>query len=105
MSDTASPIPCPPLSGKMADFPRQDPAPFFLVEHTGWKGFIEWEKYPEKKTQAEAILARYQLPGPPGFQLTPLVEMRLKEGAVALGGVRWKQYHYAMGPTLEDIGC
>jgi len=34
--------------------------PHFADEREGWKGYIEWEKYPEKKAEAAAILARYQ---------------------------------------------
>jgi len=32
----------------------------FADERQGWKGYIEWEKYPEKKKEAAAILAQYQ---------------------------------------------
>lgn len=34
--------------------------PHFADEREGWKGYIEWEKYPEKKKEAAAILAQYQ---------------------------------------------
>lgn len=43
------------------------------------------------------ILAKYEFPPPPEFQLTPLPNTN-----PILEGVRWKQYHYAMGPTLKD---
>jgi sulfite oxidase len=36
--------------------------PFFREERDGWKGYIEWEKYPEKKKEAEEVLARYDFP-------------------------------------------
>jgi sulfite oxidase len=36
--------------------------PVFAEERKGWKGYIEWEKYPEKKAQAEKILAQYDFP-------------------------------------------
>jgi hypothetical protein len=37
-------------------------APFFAEEREGWKGYIEWERYPEKKEQAAKILAQYDFP-------------------------------------------
>lgn len=36
--------------------------PHFPEEIDGWKGYIEWEDYPEKKKEAEAILAQYDFP-------------------------------------------
>ena len=36
--------------------------PFFPEEREGWNGYVEWEKYPEKKKQAEEILAQYKFP-------------------------------------------
>jgi sulfite oxidase len=36
--------------------------PFFAEERKGWKGYVEWERYPEKKAQAEKILAQYDFP-------------------------------------------
>lgn len=56
------------------------------------------QKYPEKRKQAEEILAQYDFPPPPEFQLVPLPQTN-----PILEGVRWKQYHYAMGPTLRDL--
>ncbi|GME33781.1 Sulfite oxidase [Neofusicoccum parvum] len=73
-------------------------APFFAEEREGWKGYIEWEDYPEKKKQAAEILARHKFPDPPEFQLEPLPKTN-----PVLGGERFKAYHYAMGPTLRDI--
>jgi sulfite oxidase len=35
---------------------------------------------------------------PPEFQLVPLPETN-----PILEGVRWKQYHKVMGPTLKDV--
>jgi hypothetical protein len=34
--------------------------PHFADEREGWKGYIEWENYPEKKKEAAAILAKYE---------------------------------------------
>ncbi|KAK4189454.1 Oxidoreductase, molybdopterin-binding domain-containing protein [Podospora australis] len=66
--------------------------PTFAEEREGWKGYIEWEKYPEKKKQVEEIMKRYDFPDPPEFQLVPLPDTN-----PILTGERWKQYHYATG--------
>ena len=86
------------LSGSMADFCFSDSAPYFAEEKKGYKGYIEWEKYPEKKKQAAQILSQHKFPGAPEFQLVPLPNTN-----PILEGVRWKQYHYAMGDTLKYL--
>jgi sulfite oxidase len=43
-------------------FEAQGELPFFAEERKGWKGYIEWERYPEKKKLAEEILAKYDFP-------------------------------------------
>lgn len=73
-------------------------APFFPEERKGWKGYIEWERHPEKKQEAAKILAQYDFPVPPEFQLVPLPDTN-----PILEGVRWKYYHYALGSTLRDL--
>ena len=35
------------------------PESFFPEEVKGWHGYIEWEKYPEKRAKAEEILSKY----------------------------------------------
>ncbi|KAM3421286.1 hypothetical protein BST61_g1688 [Cercospora zeina] len=88
-----------PTSGSIDDFPfSKTQAPFFAEERIGWKGYIEWEKYPEKRAECERILAQYKFPSPPEFQLIPLPKTN-----PILEGIRWKQYHYACGPTLQDL--
>ncbi|KAF2084796.1 sulfite oxidase [Saccharata proteae CBS 121410] len=79
-------------------FSQKGEKPYFAEERPGWKGYIEWEKYPEKKKQAEEILQKYDFPHPPEFQLVPLPDSN-----PILEGVRWKYYHKAMGPTLENV--
>jgi sulfite oxidase len=79
-------------------FQLQGEEPNFPEERPGWKGYIEWENYPEKKKQAQEVLARYDFPVPPEFQFKPLPDKN-----PILEGVRWKYYHYAMGPTLKDL--
>ncbi|RYN44012.1 hypothetical protein AA0113_g5655 [Alternaria arborescens] len=72
--------------------------PDFPEEREGWKGYIEWERYPEKKKQAAEILAKYDFPVPPEFQMKPLPDTN-----PVLEGVRWKYYHYALGKTTKDL--
>lgn len=56
------------------------------------------QKYPDKKKKAEEVLAQYDFPPPPEFQFVPLPDTN-----PILEGVRWKQYHYAMGDSLKDL--
>ncbi|KAK0653829.1 Sulfite oxidase [Lasiodiplodia hormozganensis] len=72
--------------------------PFFAEEREGWKGYIEWENYPEKKKQAAEVLARSKFPEPPEFQMGPLPKTN-----PVLKGERFKAYHAAMGSTLKDV--
>ena len=41
----------------------QHPEAYFAEEQEGWHGYIEWEKYPEKKERAAEILSRYTFAG------------------------------------------
>ncbi|OAG00100.1 molybdopterin binding oxidoreductase [Paraphaeosphaeria sporulosa] len=86
-----------PAEPDHAPFQIQGEEPHFAEEREGWKGYIEWEKYPEKKKQAQEVLSRYDFPVPPEFQLKPLPQTN-----PILEGVRWKYYHYAMGATLKN---
>lgn len=79
-------------SGDQAEFPARKDGPFFAEEKEGWKGYVEWEKYPEKKKQGAEVLSQYDFPGPPEFQFEPLPKTN-----PILEGIRWKQYHYAIG--------
>lgn len=36
--------------------------PTFDEEREGWKGYYEWEEYPEKRKQVEEILQQYDFP-------------------------------------------
>ena len=85
------------LSGSMADFPLKDPAFTLAEEKKGHGGYVEWEKYPDKKAQTAKHLSQYKFPGPPEFQMAPLPNTN-----PILEVVRWKQYHYALGKTLKD---
>ena len=45
--------------------------PVFAEERNGWGGYVEWEKYPDKKKQAAEILASHTFPevSPSFFQM------------------------------------
>jgi len=43
-------------------FQLQGEEPNFPEELEGWKGYIEWEKYPEKKKKAQEVLSQYDFP-------------------------------------------
>lgn len=43
-------------------FEVQGEVPVFEEEREGWKGYIEWERYPEKKKKAAQIMANYDFP-------------------------------------------
>ncbi|KAG6849083.1 hypothetical protein H0H93_011392 [Arthromyces matolae] len=64
----------------------------FTDEKPGWKGYIEWEDYPEKKAEAAEILNSQEFSLPPEFQFVPLPKTN-----PVLIGERWKQYHHALG--------
>ncbi|KAH9876454.1 hypothetical protein J1614_003585 [Plenodomus biglobosus] len=87
-----------PAEPNALPFQAQGTEPDFPEEREGWKGYIEWERYPEKKKQAAEILAQYDFPVPPEFQMVPLPDTN-----PVLEGVRWKYYHYALGKTLKDL--
>ncbi|RPB08392.1 molybdopterin binding oxidoreductase [Morchella conica CCBAS932] len=72
--------------------------PFFPEEREGWHGYIEWEDYPEKREQAAKVLQTHNFAPPPEFQLVPLPKTN-----PILEGVRWKQYHAALGSTMEKM--
>lgn len=67
-------------------------------ERAGWKGYVEWEDYPEKKEEARKRLARYSFPPPPEFQLGPLPDTN-----PVLEGIRWKLWHRKMGGALTSV--
>ncbi|TVY56669.1 Sulfite oxidase [Lachnellula suecica] len=77
------------------------PAPESLgleEELPGWHGYVEWEQYPERKRMVKEFMKKFDFPSPPEFQLVPLPKTN-----PILEGVRWKQYHYALGNATKDI--
>ncbi|TVY88008.1 Sulfite oxidase [Lachnellula willkommii] len=67
-------------------------------ELPGWHGYVEWEQYPERKKIVQAFMKKFDFPAPPEFQLVPLPKTN-----PILEGVRWKQYHYALGKVTKDM--
>jgi len=67
-------------------------------EREGWKGYVEWEDYPEKKAKAHQRFQRYKFPPPPEFQLGPIPATN-----PVLEGVRWKLWHKAIGGVLTNV--
>jgi len=70
----------------------------FQMERTGWKGYVEWEEYPEKKAAAHKILTSQSFPGPPEYQLAPIPGTN-----PVLAGERWKLWHAAVGGELSVV--
>ncbi|KAM0131298.1 hypothetical protein ACHAP3_006950 [Botrytis cinerea] len=76
-----------------------DPNELELEEELdGWHGYIEWEKYPERKQKVKEFMKKFKFPSAPEFQLVPLPKTN-----PVLEGVRWKQYHYALGRKTKDM--
>ncbi|KAI9831583.1 MAG: hypothetical protein M1819_004815 [Sarea resinae] len=71
---------------------------YFKEERKGWRGYVEWEATPEKKEKAAEILAQYDFAKPPEFQLAPLPTTN-----PVIEGLRFKQYHAALGNDLRDV--
>jgi sulfite oxidase len=51
-----------PSEPNAAPFQQQGDVPNFPEERPGWGGYIEWERYPDKKKEAAAVLAKYDFP-------------------------------------------
>ncbi|KAF5340084.1 hypothetical protein D9758_013143 [Tetrapyrgos nigripes] len=64
----------------------------FAEETAGWTGYVEWEKYPEKKALAKRILDTKKFTPIPEFQFVPLPDTN-----PVLIGHRWKEYHEVLG--------
>ncbi|KAG7406197.1 Peroxisomal catalase [Fusarium oxysporum f. sp. rapae] len=82
---------------KGPDIP-EDPDLDVQDERPGWKGYVEWEDYPEKKAKAHQRFSRFTFPPPPEFQLEPLPATN-----PVLEGKRWKLWHKAIGGVLDQV--
>ncbi|KAJ6504715.1 molybdopterin binding oxidoreductase [Mycena vitilis] len=76
--------------------PELDVESLFAEEKVGWSGYVEWEKYPQKKEIATKILKTKKFTPIPEFQFVPLPDTN-----PILIGHRWKEYHEALG--LKNI--
>ena len=57
---------------------EEDPNVIFAEEHPGkWRGYIEWENYPDKRRKVAEILARHKFPPPPEFQSASFKQLHL----------------------------
>ncbi|KAH7025279.1 LOW QUALITY PROTEIN: oxidoreductase molybdopterin binding domain-containing protein [Microdochium trichocladiopsis] len=99
---TGSEIKAIPPAGPPKDFKDEeaikavgDPNELFQMERTGWKGYVEWEEYPEKKAAAHKILT---FPGAPEYQMTEIPGKN-----PLLDGDRWKMWHHAIGGELTVV--
>ncbi|KOS21319.1 putative sulfite oxidase [Escovopsis weberi] len=76
-----------------------DDATFVVSEERqGWRGYVEWEDYPEKKPKARKRFSRFRFPPPPEFQLLPVPATN-----PVLEGLRWKLWHKAIGGVLTGM--
>ncbi|KAI6261154.1 hypothetical protein MCOR19_002577 [Pyricularia oryzae] len=75
-----------------------DRSKLFARERKGWKGFVEWENYPEKKAAAHKILSSQTWPPNPEYQLAEIPGTN-----PVLPGTRFKLWHHALGGELEDV--
>ncbi|KAL0060025.1 hypothetical protein AAF712_013204 [Marasmius tenuissimus] len=78
------------------DINEVDVKKMFAEEKKGWIGYVEWEKYPDKKALATKILRTKKFTPIPEFQFVPLPNTN-----PVLVGHRWKEYHEVLG--LKDI--
>ncbi|KAJ5632846.1 hypothetical protein N7490_009185 [Penicillium lividum] len=67
----------------------------FARERVGWKGYIEWENYPEKKAKAHKILTSQTFNPCPDFNFGPIPDTN-----PVLPGNDFKDWHAALGGEL-----
>ncbi|KAF2151002.1 sulfite oxidase [Myriangium duriaei CBS 260.36] len=70
----------------------------FKAEKQGWKGYVEWEKFPEKKAKAHTILTSQSFPPNPEFQMGPIPDTN-----PVLPGTHWKMWHHAIAGELQSV--
>jgi len=51
-----------PAEPNAIPFRAQGEIPHFAEEREGWRGYIEWEKYPEKKKEVHELMKKYDFP-------------------------------------------
>jgi len=75
-----------------------DRAKLFTRERDGWKGYIEWENYPEKKAKAHKILTSQTFNPSPDFIFGPIPGTN-----PVLPGNDFKDWHTALGGELTTV--
>ncbi|GFG26092.1 sulfite oxidase, mitochondrial [Aspergillus udagawae] len=70
----------------------------FAREREGWKGYVEWEKYPEKKAKANKILTSQTFNPSPDFMFGPIPDTN-----PVLPGDDFKDWHRALGGELTTV--
>ncbi|KAJ6012002.1 hypothetical protein N7499_013028 [Penicillium canescens] len=75
-----------------------DRAKLFTRERNGWKGYIEWENYPEKKAKAHKILTSQTFNPSPDFNFGPIPGTN-----PVLPGNDFKDWHTALGGELTTV--
>ncbi|KAL5362234.1 molybdopterin binding oxidoreductase [Aspergillus floccosus] len=70
----------------------------FARERPGWKGYVEWEYYPEKKKAAHKILTSQTFPSCPDFMFGPIPGTN-----PVLPGDDFKAWHAALGGELSSV--
>ncbi|KAJ5297425.1 Eukaryotic molybdopterin oxidoreductase [Penicillium antarcticum] len=92
----------PPVSKLMKDEEAiasvGDRAKLFTRERDGWKGYVEWENYPEKKAKAKKILNSQTFDPCPDFQFGPIPGTN-----PVLPGDDFKEWHAALGGELATV--
>ncbi|CAI7628410.1 unnamed protein product [Penicillium pancosmium] len=75
-----------------------DPKKLFKRERVGWKGYVEWEEFPEKKASARKLLASQSFPDSPDFMFGPIPETN-----PVLPGDDFVAWHEAIGGELTPV--
>ncbi|KAJ5805970.1 Eukaryotic molybdopterin oxidoreductase [Penicillium pulvis] len=70
-------------------------AKLFARERKGWKGYVEWENYPQKKDKAHKILTSQTFDPCPDFNFGPIPGTN-----PVLPGDDFKEWHAALGGEL-----
>ncbi|KAL5338356.1 molybdopterin binding oxidoreductase [Aspergillus crustosus] len=70
----------------------------FKREKEGWKGYIEWETHPWKKSAAHKILTSQSFPPIPDFMFGPIPDSN-----PVLSGSDFKQWHRALGGEMARV--
>lgn len=99
LTDHTKPTPKNVVNGDSTKSNEIDTDKVFAEEFPGWRGYVEWEDYPEKRAIAADILAKKAstFPPHPEFQLGPIPNTN-----PVLEGVRWKMWHKALGGQLKS---